>query len=122
MINDYSGTYVAINCRNKKKSPNKKAAVTSRDLFSASKLMWKTIGAMLLVTVIIGITSTVWYGWQVQLALDQIGSNKITNTKLMNENRLLVAQRDLMMTRENMEKAAGRIGLHSPNKNQLRYP
>ena len=81
MINDYSGTYVAINCRNKKKSPNKKASATSRDLFSASKIMWKTIGAMLLVTVIIGITSTVWYGWQVQLALDQIGSNKISNTE-----------------------------------------
>ena len=122
MVNDYSGTYVAINCRNKKKSPPKKAATTSRDFFSVTMLMWKALGAMLLITVVIGITSTIWYGWQVQLALDQIGSNKITNTELASENRILIAQRDLILTQEHIEKAAGRIGLYFPTKSQLRYP
>jgi len=84
--------------------------------------MWKTLGAMLLITVVIGITSTIWYGWQVQLALNQIGGNKITNTELAGENRLLIAQRDLMLTQEYMKKAARRIGLYSPTKSQLRYP
>lgn len=122
MVHDYSGTYGAINCRNKKTVHKKRTTSTSRELFSITRLMWKTLGAMLLVTVVIGITSTIWYGWQVQLALDQIGNHKIINTELVNENRILIAQRDLVLTQEQMEKSAQRIGLYSPTKNQLRYP
>ncbi|MEN8231768.1 MAG: hypothetical protein ABFR35_03685 [Thermodesulfobacteriota bacterium] len=117
IVKDYSGSYIVKNCRNKKKK-----APGSSNLFSATKLMRKTLGALLLVTVVIGITSTIWYGWQVQLALDQIGRDKITNRELANENRLLVVKRDLMLTQERMEKAAQKIGLHPPTKSQLRYP
>jgi hypothetical protein len=122
MVKDYSGSYAAINCRNKKISHKKKTAAKSGEFFSATKLIWKTLGVMLLVTVVIGIPSTIWYGWQIQLALDQIGRDKITNSGLTNENRLLIAQRDLMMSREHMEKTAQRIGLYPPTKSQLRYP
>ena len=122
MVNDYSGSYVAINCRNKKISHNKRAATKARDFFFVTKLMWKTLGAMLLVTVVIGITSTMWYGLQVQLALDQIGNDKITNSTLTRENKLLIVKHDLMLSQEQMEKAAQKIGLYSPTKSQLRYP
>jgi len=122
MVNDYSGSYVAINCRNKKISHNKRAATKARDFFSVTKLMWKALGAMLLVTVVIGITSTMWYGLQVQLALDQIGNDKITNSTLTRENKLLIVKHDLMLSQEQMEKAAQKIGLYSPTKSQLRYP
>ena len=122
MVNDYSGSYVAINCRNKKISHNKRVATKARDFFSVTKLMWKTLGAMLLVTVVIGITSTMWYGLQVQLALDQIGNDKITNSTLTRENKLLIVKHDLMLSQEQMEKAAQKIGLYSPTKSQLRYP
>ena len=117
IFKDYSGSYIVKNCRNRKKKVPR-----SSDLFSVTKLMRKTLGAMLFVTVVIGITSTIWYGWQVQLALDQIGRDKITNRELANENRLLVVKRDLMLTQEQMEKAAQKIGLHSPTKSQLRHP
>jgi hypothetical protein len=122
MVKDYSGSYVARNGRNKKVSYKKKETSKKVNFFSATKLMWKTLGAMLIVTVVIGITSTIWYGWQVQLALDQIGRDKISNNELANETRLLVAQRDLMLTQGHMEKAAQKIGLYSPEKRQLRYP
>ena len=122
MVKDYSGSYIAINSRNKKTPYKSKTAAKSKDFFSATKLMWKTLGAILLVTVVIGITSTIWYGWQVQLALDQIGREKITNNELASESRLMIAQRDLLLTREHMGKAAQRIGLYSPTKSQLRYP
>ena len=122
MVKDYSGSYVVKNGRNKKISHKRKATTKTGNFFSATKLMWKTLGAMLIVTVIIGITSTVWYGWQVQLALDQIGRETISNSELANENRLLIAQRDLMLTQNHMEKAAQKIGLYSPAKSQLRYP
>jgi uncharacterized protein HemX len=117
MVKDYSRSYVVKNCRNKKKKAPK-----SRNFLSATRLMWKTLGAMLLVTVIIGITSTIWYGWQVQLALDQIGKDKTTNSELADENRLLIAQRNLLLTQEQMEKAAEKIGLYAPAEKQLRYP
>jgi len=84
--------------------------------------MWKTIGAMVLVTLIIGISSTIWYGLQVQVALDQIGNKRTLNTKLHNENRLLLLQRDLMLSQEQMGAAAQKLGLRSPAKNQVRYP
>lgn len=122
MVKDYAGSYAAKNCRVRKKPHKKKTVSKSKDFFTATKLMWKTMGAMLLVTVIIGITSTIWYGMKVQLALDQIGEAQATNRQLANENRLLIAQRDLMLTQNHMENAAGQIGLYSPVKSQLRYP
>ena len=117
MVKDYSGSYVVKNCRNKKKKAPK-----SKNLLSATRLMWKTLGAMLLVTLIIGITSTIWYGWQVQLALDQIGRNTTIYNELADENMLLRAQRNLLLTQEQIEKAAEKIGLYAPAKKQLRYP
>jgi uncharacterized protein HemX len=122
MVKDYSASYVVNNSRNRKTARKKMTGSKSKDFFSATKLMWKTLGAMLLVTVVIGITSTIWYGWQVQLALDQIGKDRITNIELANENKLLIAQHDLMLTQEHMENAAGKIGLYTPSKAQLRYP
>jgi hypothetical protein len=122
MVNDYSGSFIAINSRCKKTTHKKKTASKSRDFFSATRLMWKTLAAMLFVTVIIGIASTAWYGWQIQLALDQIGKDAITNSELIMDKRLLIVQRDLMQTREHMEKSAQKIGLYPPVKNQLRYP
>jgi len=74
IVKDYSGSSIVKNCRNRKKKVPR-----SSDLFSVTKLMRKTLGAMLLVTVVIGITSTIWYGWQVQLALDQIGRDRTNN-------------------------------------------
>jgi len=48
--------------------------------------MWKTIGAMLLVTLAIGVSSTFWYGWQIQSALDEIGQSNAANKALSNIN------------------------------------
>jgi hypothetical protein len=122
MFRDYSGNFIMTKGRNKIKSTRKKSSPASRELLPASKLMWKTIGAMLLVTVIIGISSTLWYGLQVQVALDQIGSNRAANNALHNKKKLLIVQRDLMLTQDQMEIAAQKIGLRSPAKKQIRYP
>ena len=122
MFRDYSGTIAIENGRSKIRVPRRKTGSTSREFLSLKKLMWKTIGAMLLVTLAIGITSTIWYGWQIQMALDQIGSSKVSNNTMLNENRLLIVQRDLMLTQENMEEAAQKLGLGTPSKNQVRHP
>lgn len=122
MLRDYSGSIAIDNGRNIKKAYKKNAASASREFFSITKLMWQTIGAMLVVTVAIGISSTIWYGWQVQLALDQIGTNKTINNELQHENRLLIVKRDLLLTHNHMEEAAIKLGLRPPTKNQVRYP
>lgn len=122
MIKDYSGGFIVTNGRKKIKTSRKKSSTAFTDLFQPSKLMLKTIGAMLLVTVIIGISSTIWYGLQVQVALDQIGSNRSVNNQLLKEKRLMIVQRDLMLTHNQMETAAQKLGLRSPAENQIRYP
>jgi len=122
MFKDYSGSFIAVNGRNKIRASRRKSASITKEFMPTTKLMWKTVGAMLFVTLVIGISSTIWYGLQVQVALDQIGKSKTLNKTFQDENRLLIAQRDLMLTREKMEAAARKLGLQSPAKNQLRYP
>ena len=122
MFKDYSGSFIAVNGRNHLRTSKRKSTAASKEVFPATRLMWKTIGAMLLTTLVIGISSTIWYGMQVQVALDQIGSNKTVNNQLQNENKLLIAQRDLLLTQDHIEDAAQKLGLSSPAKNQLRYP
>ncbi len=122
MFKDYSGSIMMVKGRNKIRTSKKRSSAASWKLFPATKLMWKTVGAVLLVTLVIGISSTVWYGLQVQVALDQIGNSRTINNELHNENRLLIVQRDLMLTQDHMEEAAQKLGLMSPVKNQLRYP
>ena len=122
MFKDYSGSISMANSRSKIRTSRRKSYAASVERFPVSKLMWKTISAMLVVTLVLGISSTVWYGLQVQGALDQIGNNSEINSKLRNDNRLLVAQRELMLTQDQMETAAHKLGLRSPAKNQIRYP
>jgi len=122
MFKDYSGSFTMANSRNKIRTSRRKSCAASPELFPPSKLMLKTIGAMLLVTLVLGISSTVWYGIQVRDALGQIGNNTAINKELRNKNRLLIAQRELMLTQDQMTAAAQKLGLRAPTNNQLRYP
>ena len=120
MIKDYSGGMILVSGRNKITAKRRSPTVPS-ELFPATRLMRKTLGAMILLTLFVGISSTIWYGLQVRVALGQIGSNMGINTELHNENKQLAAQRDLMLTPDHMKEAAQKLGLVSPTKNQLRY-
>jgi hypothetical protein len=122
MFKDISGSFIMVKRRNKIRTSQRKYGAVPQVFFPATKLMLKTITAMFLITLCIGISSTIWYGLQVQVALDQIGNNRAINNELHNENKLLMAQRELMLTQDHIEAAAQKIGLRSPAKNQLRYP
>ena len=121
MFKDYSGGMIMISGRNKIITPKRKRSVLPSELIPGTRLVWKTVSAMLLLTLVIGISSTVWYGLQIKVALDQIGHGKETSNTLYNENKLLVAQRDLMLTPDHMQEAAKKLRLVSPSENQLRY-
>jgi len=122
MFKDYSGSFTLVSGRNKIKYSKNKTSAVPGDFLPATKRMWQTVGTILLVTLVIGISSTVWYGLQVQVALDQIGRNNGINKGLLNENRLLIAQRDLLLTQNHMKEAGQKLGLRPPTKNQIRYP
>ena len=122
MIKDYSGSFSAGIAKPKKKITKRKEASGSTNFLSFSKLMWKAIGAMLFVTLVVGISSTFWYGMQIQLALDQIGSSKSANQELTSLNLKLTNHRDMLLSQGHMAKTAKKLGLYPPTENQLRYP
>ncbi len=122
MIRDYSGNYTIGRGSNKKKQLKRKKAVGSPSFLSFTKPMWKAIGAMLFVTLVITISSTFWYGWQIRLALDEIGSSTTANQELTSLNLQLTSNRDMLLGQGHMEKAARKLGLYPPADNQLRYP
>ncbi len=122
MYKDYSGSCVAVIGRNRKKNCKKKTAPALKSFLPEAKLMWHGIGAMLLITLVLGVTSTIWYGWQVRSALDEIGHTKAINGTLTSENKLLSVKREIMLSQEYMEEAAKKQGLGLPSNIQLRYP
>jgi hypothetical protein len=122
MFKDFSGSCFMVTSRNRIKSPRRNFFVTAREILPAAGLLWKTVGALLLTTLVLGISSTIWYGLQVQVALDQIGRDRAVNFDLRSEHKLLAVKRDLILTQEHMEKTALKVGLGLPAKNQVRYP
>ena len=66
MLKDYSGSMALAGGRNRLRAPGKKISRRAGDLFQPTRRMWETVGAMLLVTLVLGIGSTVWYSLQVQ--------------------------------------------------------
>jgi len=122
MIRDYSGSYTVDRGSNKKKYVQRKKAVGSPSFLSFTKPMWKAIGAMLLVTLAITLSSTFWYGRQIRLALDEIGRSTAANQELTSLNLQLTNNRNILLSQGHMEKAAKKLGLYPPADNQIRYP
>jgi hypothetical protein len=122
MLKDYSGTLIMTQGRNKLRTSKKKSYASAREIIPATRFIWQSIGAMLLVTLVIAVSSTIWYGLKVQVALDQIGSSRTTNNELRNKNSLLLVQREILLSQNKMEEAARKLGLRTPGESQLRYP
>ncbi len=122
MLKDYSGTLIMPQGRNKLRTSKKKSYASAREIIPATKFIWQSIGALLLVTLVIAVSSTIWYGLKVQGALDQIGSSRTINNELQNKNSLLLVQREILLTQNQMEEAARKLGLRTPGESQLRYP
>jgi hypothetical protein len=122
MIKDYSGKFIAANGNCKKKTVKQRKPAGPKTILSLKKLMWKTIGAMLLATMAIGVSSTFWYGWQIQSALDEIGKSKATNRELNNLNLKLTTHRDILASKEHVVKTVQKLGLYPPGEDQLRHP
>ncbi len=120
MIRDYSDR-----CPNGSGGSRRRArqSISRRPPAAAdSRLLMKTIGVLVVLSLGLGIGSTVYYGLQIRSALDEIGRQSGLNTELVVRNQELTVQRDRLLTRENIEKAAAGLGLFPPSPGQLRRP
>ena len=121
MINDYAGHYFTTAIL--KQHPVRRNASYRKLLgFNGTWMMWKSIGVMLVITMTIGVTSTVWFGWQIKTSLSNIGIERTIQHKITTENKQLAATRDRLLVREQIEAAAKKLGLFSPTARQLRRP
>ncbi len=121
MINDYAGHY--FNTAIRKQHPVRRNSSYKKLLgVNGTWMMWKSIGVMLVMTMTIGITSTVWFGWQIKNSLSSIGIERTTQHNIVTENNQLAAKRDRLLVREQIEAAAKKLGLVTPTARQLRKP
>ena len=122
MIGDYSSRYSSLTWQ--QKSLARPMAGQRRNIHvrkaHGENLLLKAVGAMLLAVLTLGLGTSCWYGMQVKMALDEIGRSTRTNQELVIQQKELSAQRDFLLQRDNMEKAAMKIGLYAPTKEQLR--
>ena len=120
MISDFSNSYAPVFWNTKKRTRQKISG--KKNSLSSSRLTLKAVGFMLGITVMAGVSSTLWYGWQIRIALDDIGKNQVVSQELVVQNRQLVSLRDNHTSQETIIAKAGKIGLYPPTKAQLRRP
>jgi len=120
MISDYSTRYSTVTAGQRlhpRKTPSSHQSVTADN-----RLVLKAVGAMVAFTLIAGLTSTFWYGWQIRVALDEIGKNNNIQQTLLIQRQSLTSERNQLLERKNIELAAAKLGLFPPSKKQLRNP
>jgi uncharacterized protein HemX len=122
MIGNYSSRYSSLTWQQKSLSRplSRRQRNTHVRKEQGNNLLLKTVGGMLLAVLTLGVGTSCWYGMQVRMALDEIGKSTLTKQELIIQQKALSTQRDILLQRENMEKAASKIGLYVPTKEQLR--
>lgn len=61
-----------------------------------------------------------WLGWKVAQTRSDINRERLTQTKLVRDNRKLSNRRDKMMLRGQIIDRASRLGLYPPRPKQIR--
>lgn len=97
-----------------------KTAGAHKSNLADNLFIFKAVGIMVMLTMMIGVGSTFWYGRQMKLALADIGRNEVTQQELTNLNRQLTSKRNLLLDRGNLIAAASKVGVFPPSANQLR--
>ena len=121
MINDHTDRYRAPAWHNK--SHNQRMfARKNRPRVENGPMLWKTVGALIIVSLIVGVASTLWFGNRIRTALDDIGKGKEIHTELISRNNELQARRGQLLDRAHIEAVAKGLGLYPPAAGQKRTP
>ena len=119
MINDYTDRCVATGWYTH--APRQRIfARKNRRNSSAGLMLWKSVGVLLVIALMAGVSTSLWFGSQIRTALDDIGRGRELHAELVAQNRELLAQKDRLLARSHIEAAAKGMGLHPPNNGQTR--
>jgi cell division protein FtsL len=121
MIHDYSERYFPAAGH---KAPANRLFLQKRNSrqLPSGWLLWKSVGAALVIALAVGVTSSIWVGGKIRTALDDIAKSQTQYSALAEKNKRLLAQQDRLLSRERVEAAAKNLGLYPPTADQLRRP
>ena len=119
MINNYTNRCVATGWYNH--APRQRIfARRNRRTSGAGIMLWKSVGVLLVIALMAGVSTSLWFGSQIRTALDDIGRGRELHAELVAQNRELLAKKDQLLARSHIETAAKRMGLHPPNNGQTK--
>jgi len=121
MINDHTDHRRASAWHSKTHS-QRMFARKNRPRAENAPLLWKTVGALIIIVLIVGVSSTLWFGNRIRTALDDIGAAKEIQTELVSRNNELQAKRGQLLDRAHIETVAKDLGLYPPTADQKRTP
>ena len=84
--------------------------------------LWRFTGIALSAATVLGITASLTFGWMIRSGLDELGGMGATHLDLLKEQKELMGTREALLTREQIEKTAGRLGLYPSSAAQIRKP
>ena len=116
MIQDYSRRYSSAGGRQKVRRRDR--VMVSGD----SGLLWKAVGVLVVVAMLVGVGASLWLGWQIDSGLDELGSAQELHREESLRNNTLLVGRDGLHSREKIEVAAAALGLFPPTTRQVRRP
>ena len=119
MINDYTDRCVATGWHNHTHR-QRIFAKKNRRHSTAGLVLWKSIGVLLVIALLAGVTSSLWLGSQIRTALGDIGRGREIHAALISQNRELRAQKNRLLARSHVETVAKGMGLHPPKAGQIR--
>jgi hypothetical protein len=119
MINDYTDRCVATGWHSHTHR-QRIFARKNRRHSTAGLILWKSVGVLLVIAVLAGITTSLWFGRQIRTALDDIGQGKEMHAALVSQNRELIAKKKQLLARSHVETVAKGMGLYPPTSGQIR--
>ena len=121
MINDHPDRYNAPAWHNSTHS-RRLFARKNRPHVGTGPMLWRTVGALIITVMILGVASTLWFGNRIRTVLDEIGEAKKIQTELVARNNELQAKREELLDRRHIEAVAKGLGLYPPGADQKRTP
>lgn len=82
----------------------------------------KTVGIVLVATMIISVVTSIWFGWKIRSGLTDLDQEVVLGRKLEEKYQSLDVLRKGLLARDMIEKKASVLGLRSPVAKQIVRP
>jgi len=109
MIQDFSNTF-----------DGKQAVMVRSARIGGSRALKKAIGAVLVCSMLVGLVSSVAFAFLIRSELNALAVKQTAKIELLKKQQGLYQQRNKLLAKDNIVRMAGRLGLYSPRKQQVR--